>query len=280
MKRRFYYGNFPLKNDGQLEIFFIGVGAAAAEKHNQTNFLIVKGDTHILVDLGSTGQRALRETAGLGLSDIEVILPTHSHADHVGGIENLALNNRYVGRRFQQKPKLKMIIGEEYQRMIWDYTLRGGLEYNEENDAGQKLYLVDYFDIVRPKWKTHQPRETFEVDYGGIHLEIFRTKHIPDTSSNWETSFLSYGLFVDDRIFLSGDTRFDQELIEMYAHAEYFFHDVQFFPDAVHAPLADLRTLPSEIKARMGLIHYADNFYQQDISGFAGWAGQGVGYLF
>ena len=41
-----------LKNDGKLEVFFIGVGSAFALKHNQTNFLIIKGDKHILVDFG------------------------------------------------------------------------------------------------------------------------------------------------------------------------------------------------------------------------------------
>ena len=46
-----------LKNDGQLELFFIGVGSAFALKNNQTNFLIIKGDKHIMVDFGMTGRR-------------------------------------------------------------------------------------------------------------------------------------------------------------------------------------------------------------------------------
>lgn len=123
---------FSLTNDGHLEIFFIGVGSAFAQNLNQTNFLIIKGDKHIMVDFGMTGPQALKQTAGLDAVEIECILPTHSHADHVDGIECLVLLNRYVGQRFQGKPMLKMIIPEEYQRILWDRTLRGGLEYNED----------------------------------------------------------------------------------------------------------------------------------------------------
>jgi len=271
-----------LTNDGRLEIVFIGVGSAFALEHNQTNFLIIKGGQHIMVDFGMTGPKALAQVAGLKVTDLQYILPTHSHADHVGGIECLGLTNRYVGMKFLSQPKLWMIIPEEYQRILWDYTLRGGLEYNEEErDTKRKLSFSDFFRVIRPTWKTNQPREIFEAEVGGIHLEIFRTKHIPEQSEDWEASFVSFGLFIDGRVFISGDTKFDRDLIDMYApRSEIMFHDVQFFPGAVHAPLTDLRTLPEEIKSKMLLMHYADNWQGQDISGFAGWAQQGVRYIF
>ena len=268
-----------LTNDEKLEIFFIGVGSAFATTLHQTNFLLIKGGTHIMVDFGMTGPAALLETAGLLPEHISAILPTHSHADHAGGIECLGLKNRYISRRLGQ-PKIKMIIGEEYQRILWDYTLRGGLQFNETAD-GRPLDFGDYFDVVRPVWKTFQPREIFELQFGDIHLEIFRTNHYPQQSHDWQTAFVSFGLFVDNRIFISGDTQFDRQLIALYAEqSEAMFHDVQFFPGAVHAPLADLKTLPSDIKAKMHLMHYADNWPAQDISDFAGWAKQGVRYIF
>ncbi len=274
----------PLKlsNDGELEIFFIGAGSAFALRNFQSNFLLIKGETHILVDFGMTGPTALEKTAGLRPVDIRVILPTHSHADHVGGIECLGLMNRYVGQRFLKHPKTRMIITPEYQRILWDQTLRGGMEWNEVGSNNtQKLSFGDFFDITAPRWKSQQPREIFEVEFGGIRLEIFRTKHIPEQSENWEASFVSYGLFVDDKIFFSGDSKFDLELIVLYANrSEMMFHDVQFFPGAVHAPLADLHTLSADIKHKMFLYHYADNWQEQNIVGFAGFANQGVRYIF
>jgi len=271
-----------LKNDGRLELFFLGVGSAFAASNNQTNFLVIKGDTHVMVDFGMTGPQALRQVAGLEPTDIEVLLPTHSHADHVGGIECLALMNRYVGMRFMKKPKLEMIVSEDYQRVLWEETLKGGLEWNEKgvNDA-QKLQFSDFFDVVRPIWKQWAPREIFELQIGDLKLELFRTSHIPEQSSGWEAHFISYGLFIDDHVFVSGDTKFDRSLIDLYApRSEAMFHDVQFYPGAVHAYIDDLRTLSADIKSRMYLLHYADDWEKEDVQGFAGWTQQGIRYIF
>ena len=61
---------FVPKNDGSLWIIFIGVGSAFAATKNQTNFLIIKGDKHIMVDFGMTGPTALQSTLGLKPTDI------------------------------------------------------------------------------------------------------------------------------------------------------------------------------------------------------------------
>jgi len=271
-----------LKNDGRLELFFIGVGSAFATKNNQTNLLIIKGDQHVMVDFGRTAPEAFKNTTGLSPYEIEYVLPTHSHGDHIGGIEQLAQMNKYVGIPFMKKPKLKMILSLEYQRVLWENSLRGGLEYNEELANGRVMNFTDYFDVVRPTWKCQSPREVFEVDIGGLHLELFRTNHIPEQSTTWAGSFISYGLFIDNKVLFSGDTKFDADLLWSYAErAQTIFHDVQFFPGAVHAPLAELREkmLP-HWKQKTYLVHYADNFDQQDIADFGGWAKQGEVYQF
>ena len=271
-----------LTNDGTLEAFWIGTGSAFALRHFQTNLLLIKGKTHIMVDFGSCAQLALNATAGLGILDIEVFLPTHSHADHIGGLECAMLKNRYEGIPFFKRPKLTAIITEQYQEILWDRSLRGGCEENERPEEGNRfLTFTDFFNVVRPVWKANTPREIHEVNFGGIHLELFRTKHIPSKANGWQQSFYSLGLFLDGRVFISMDTRFDRELIEHYEErSEVMFHDVQFFPDAVHAPLADLRTLPSHVKEKMHLMHYSDDWEKQDIRGFAGWTQQGVRYVF
>jgi ribonuclease BN (tRNA processing enzyme) len=270
-----------LTNDGALELFFIGVGSGLADEHFYTNLLLIKGDTHIMVDFGEGASHALRETSGLTKFAIETVLPTHSHDDHVGGIGTLAVANRYVSTAIMGKPKLKMIIGEEFQRELWTHTLQGSLEHNEVDPDGARLQFSDYFEVVRPEWARWRPRETWIVDYGGIHLEMFRTIHIPEQSRSVEAHYISYGLFIDDHVFYSGDTKFDPDLIGIYgARSEAMFHDVQFFDKGVHAPLESLRTLPADVRSRMHLVHYADSYREQDISGFAGWTKQAHRYIF
>lgn len=277
-------GKLSLKTDGELKVFFIGVGSAFAIKNNQTNVLLIQGDKHVMVDFGMTGPRALLETAGLKTTDIDTYLITHSHADHIGGLECAALTNRYVGQKFLGKQKTKMIINETYQEILWDRSLRGGMEWNEEEQTNHKrLCFADFFDVIRPKWVTNQPREIYSVDYGDMHIELFRTKHVPDSALGWYDSFTSFGLYVNNKVFISMDTRFDPDLLDLYIDkSEVMFHDVQFFPGAVHAPLSDLKSYfeNKPMKKNVYLKHYSDDFEKQDISGFAGWTKQGVSYVF
>ncbi len=270
-----------LTNNGELEIVFIGVGSAFSRILHNTNFLIIKGDNHVLVDFGTTGPDALPTITGLGLGDIGVILPTHSHCDHIGGIEQLALWNRYVAMPFSGKPNLSMIISEDYQEILWNMSLRGGMEWNETNQEGKTLTFTDYFTILRPKITAHQPRLRMDVTVGDIHIEIFGTNHIPEQATNAGNAFITYGVLIDGKIFYSGDTKFDRSLLDMYHPlAEWMFHDTSFIPNPVHASLDELRTLPEEIKKKMFLVHYSDVWQNQNVEEFAGLAQQGVRYIF
>lgn len=273
----------PLKlhNNGDLEIAFLGSGTAFGKELYNTNFIIIKGNTHLLVDFGMTGPIALRNSLGLDISEIENVLITHSHADHIGGLEFLALYNRYVVQKDKNKPRLKIIISENYQKILWDMSLRGGLEWNETGTEGQMLSFTDYFEPVRPRLITNNPRLTMELDFQGLHIELFSTNHIPENVSNPEKAFTSYGLLVDNRIFISGDTKFDSELLDAYKdRTDFFFHDCSFFPNPVHASINQLRELPDSLKRRMFLMHYGDKYQNHDISGFAGLARQSYRYIF
>lgn len=273
------------KNNMETKIKCLGTGSAFSQTMNQTSFLI---NDCILVDFGMTGPKSLKE-AGVSYSQIQCVIPTHSHADHVGGLECLALYFRYV-KNPRNSPAINSIIDnpipilitQEYQRELWDKTLRGGLEYNEEID-GKKLSFSNYFQPITPTWKSSQPREVHEADVNWMspngwrttHFELFRTKHVPDQKPNWESSYLSYGLFVDNSILITGDTRLDTDLIDMYGDkAQVIFHDCQFFPETVHAFIGDLRKYPKRITEKMYLIHYGDNYESQDVTQFAGLAQQ------
>ncbi len=270
-----------LKNEGKLEIMFIGTGTAFGKDLFNNNFIIVKGDTHLMVDLGMTGPIALKSVAGLDVSDIENVFITHSHADHIGGIEYLALFHRYVTNRLSDKNKLKMIISEEYQEILWNLSLRGGMEWNETSSSGEKLVFEDYFEPIRPKVVSNSPRTTLEIDFEGIHLEIFGTNHIPENAKTQQQAFTTYGLFIDNRLMISGDTKFDTKLIKKYSDkSEIIFHDASFFPNPVHASVQELKTLNSEVKKKIYLMHYGDDWKNYDASDFGGLVKQGYRYIF
>jgi len=269
-----------LVNDGELELFFIGTGSAFTKRQYQTNLLIIKGKDHLLIDCGTKCPQALSEL-GLPVTEIRNFLITHSHADHIGGLEEVSLMGRYFTK---QKPN--MVITETYQHILWDMSMRGGCEYNEE-DAGDVLHFKDFWDIIRPQWLPDYNRETYGVKVGDLDIKIMRTKHIPDSSYDWQSSFWSCGLIIDDRIFFTSDTRYDYDLVDHYEskfNFEAIFHDCQFFTGGVHASIDELNNFPPETKRKMYLTHYGDNWEENEEKvssyGFAGLARQYLFYTF
>ncbi|HPI22348.1 MAG TPA: MBL fold metallo-hydrolase [Spirochaetota bacterium] len=269
-----------LTNDGALELFFIGAGSAFTKRQYQTNLLIVKGEDHLLVDCGTKCNQALFEL-GVPISSIRNFLITHSHADHIGGLEEVSLIGRYVSKK-----KPVMIINETYQYILWDMSLRGGCAYNEE-EARDMLGFSDFWDVVRPQWMPDYTRETFSATIGAIDIKMMRTKHIPDSSSDWQSSFWSCGVIIDDRVMFTSDTRYDEDLVLSYDkrfNFEAIFHDCQFYTGGVHASLEELKNLPADVKKKMYLSHYNDNWEEFEGTvreyGFADLAKQHVYYAF
>ncbi len=264
----------PLANDGDLSIFFVGVGSAFSKRHYQTNIIIIKGDDHVMIDCGTKAPQALYEL-GVSVSDIRTWLITHSHADHIGGLEEVMLIGRYVTRK---KPAI--VINPTYQNLLWDMSLRGGSAYNEEH-GGNILTFGDMWEIIRPKWLSAYPRETHEADVGSINLKLFRTMHIPEQPESWQSSFWSCGLIIDNKVMFTSDTRYDPELIHSFSSMfdfEVIFHDCQFFSGGVHAGIDEINQLPADIKKKMILMHYGDN-WEDNMNkvksyGFAGLAKQ------
>lgn len=280
MKVRRVSKGLKLTNDGQLSLFSLGVGSAFTRKHYQNNYVLIKNDKHLLIDCGTRTPDALFKL-GLSTTDIKHVFITHSHADHTGGLEEIMLMARYVVRK---KPNI--IITKRYQELLWNDTLKGGAAWNESSSTGYMTF-EDYWLPRRPMVYSGLNREAWEIDYEGFHLIIFRTMHYPHNAQNWEDSAFSTGLIIDKRVLFSADTRFDAELVNDITSKfdiEVIFHDVQFNPGGIHAYLNDLKTLPDDIRARMLLMHYTDNYkqFKDEVaeSGFMGFVKQNYYYDF
>ena len=266
-----------LTSNGDLRLYFVGCGSAFAKTLNQNNLLVVKGDDHLLVDCGTRCSQALHE-AGLPISQVQNFLITHSHADHIGGLEEVQLFGRYVLRR-----KPTMVITRAYEKVLWEQSLRGGSELSEN----RALAFGDLWDINRPRKLTGYPRETFEADIGGINVKMPRTMHFPDSATSWRHSAWSCAVIIDDRILFTSDTRFDPELLTSFDarfNFEIIFHDCQMFTGGVHTSIDELCSLPLHLRERIVLMHYGDNWrdFQKQArdAGFHSWAKEARWYCF
>jgi ribonuclease BN (tRNA processing enzyme) len=271
----------PLTNDGSLQLFFVGAGNAFSKKFYQTNLLVIKGDTHLLIDCGTRTPEALAYL-GLPVTKIDNFLITHSHADHIGGLEEVMLMNRYAESR--RKPAI--VLSKAYQRELWSMSLRGGCAFNERH-GGHNLAFEDFWTPVHPKRIRDADRQLASAQIGSLKLTIFRTKHIPDNAPDWSQSAPSHGVIIDDRVLFTSDTRYDPQMVQdldaVYKF-ETIFHDGQLFTGGVHASMDELDALPAEIKAKMYLMHYQDSVDAQKTKalalGFAGFAEQWRHYAF
>lgn len=279
MKTTDFKDSINLTNDGTLQFFFVGTGSAFNKTDFQNNLLVIKGQDHILIDCGTLCPFALT-TYNTPLSKIHAILPTHSHADHIGGLEEMALSGRYIANR-----KPLMVITDEYKKILWENSLKGGCAYGETSRDGTFFTLEDYFELISPVQIKNSPRPVYETNLGSLNLKLFRTVHVPCPSKDWNQIFYSVGVLVDDRIFFSGDTMFDRQLLEELESSykiECIFHDCQFYGGGVHASYNELKTLPQNIKSKIILCHYGENYknYSPEKDGFAGFAKRGVYYNF
>jgi len=278
-----------LSTDGRLRVVFIGVGSAFAKRRRQSNILLIQGDHHVLVDCGTQGPLALNDV-GLTVREVNCYLPTHSHADHIGGFEEIMLMNRYGAP--PQRPKL--IILRDYQDLLWSKSLSGGAEYCEANQ-GRSLQITDFFDILRPNPIEAYGRKCWVIQHGPMELVLMRTRHFPDSALNVDESQWCSGILINQRVWISGDTMFDWEYPERFSReAEVMFHDCQLFQGGVHASYQELMTLPREIRNKMYLYHFGDNWDRPETwvhntdkftgnpveDGFLGWAEQQAAYDF
>ena len=210
-----------LETSGNLRIVFLGVGSAFTKRKRQSNFLIIQGDYHVMVDCGTLGSLAL-DDIGLSVTKVQYYIPTHSHADHIGGFEEIALVNRYITNSLS---KPKMIIVEEYQDLLWTKSLSGGIEFCETKE-GKPLQLTDFFDILRPKEIEILGRKTWLYQHGPIDLVFMRTRHIPDSTTSIDEAQWCSGILVNNRVWVSGDTMFDRNYPTSFSEiSEVMFHD-------------------------------------------------------
>jgi ribonuclease BN (tRNA processing enzyme) len=272
--------SLPLANSGELALFPVGSGSAFSKKLYQNNFLVVKGNDHFMIDCGTRTPEALSKL-GRPVTEIDNWLITHSHADHIGGLEEVMLMGRYFAGK-----KPTVVITAEYERQLWNASLKGGSGPSESN-GGVELQFGDFWNVQRPQWLTGYPRETCHTMIGAIDVKTVRTRHFPQQARDWTESAYSIGLILDDRIFFTGDTQFDPELLTSYDdifHFEYIFHDVQFHTGGIHTSLDELSTLPDSLRSRIVLMHYSDDFesYRQRVrkEGFVGFAREGAFHTF
>ncbi|MBF0286427.1 MAG: MBL fold metallo-hydrolase [SAR324 cluster bacterium] len=251
-----------------IKITFLGVGSAFTRKNSTSSILIESGNIKMLVDCGVPVLQSIAEY-GITLDQITHVFVTHLHADHIGGMEQIALQSR-----FTHQHRIKLLTTDTLLERLWECSLKGGLEFVEltpNDETPQKL--ADYFECIPIQANCWFPVEE------GEPLQLYA--RINDHVLNLET----YGLEISENptereksILFTSDTRLDKDLLaRCVTTCKYLLHDCQLFNSGednkfgVHTSYQELLQLPQNIREHLWLYHFGDTpLPDAKADGFAG----------
>ncbi|MCA9668075.1 MAG: ribonuclease Z [Myxococcales bacterium] len=230
--------------DSPFQVIVLGVGDAFSARYSPTSLLLrAEGDT-LAIDCPDMYRAVLRRASRAGdlsldVADVDRVLITHLHGDHVGGLEGLAFYKRFV-----ENKRLALYCPPEVRRDIWTRRLAVAMDTLYDGERYREMSFEDYFDCTVLDWDA-------EHTVGAFTLALRRTvHHIPTAALFVRAAGRALGY--------SCDTAFDRELVDWLARADLVIHETNF--GAAHTPYEKLAALPAELRERMRLVHYSDLF--------------------
>lgn len=253
-----------------MKFTYLGTGSAFSVQNWQSNMFVEINGRRLLVDAGGYLPLMLH-AQGLSSLDFHAVYLSHKHADHIGGVESLALSTKFNPKFVDEsgkKRKLQLYLGYDMADDLWTHALEAGCATIE----GEVNTLSTYFDV-------HECPKNGSFTFEGVDFQLIQVLHYVNNAAFAP----SYGLFwkaPDGRkVFHTTDTQFaPHSIFAFYRQADLILHDCETtqFQSGVHAHYKQLLTLPPEVRARMILHHYADGEKPDCVQdGFLGWATPG-----
>jgi ribonuclease BN (tRNA processing enzyme) len=223
-----------------MQLRFIGCGDALGSGGRSNTCFHVTGDNvNFLIDCGASSLPALR---GLGIARdaIDLILITHFHGDHFGGLPFLLLD-----AQFTRRTRPLVIAGPEGI----ETRLMQVMEALFENSSKTK----QRFDLRVVALKPGETRA-----FGAVTVTPFPVVHGESGGP-----FLAYRIETEGRIIAySADTEWTETLIPAARNADLFIAEAYYFDKIVknHLSLKTLETYLPEINPkRLVLTHMSDD---------------------
>ncbi len=244
----------PAPTAPRIELHLLGIGGAFDADRGVANTgallqLHTAERTHrLLIDCGYTCGLQLH-ALGLGYEDIDAVLITHAHGDHIGGLETLGYKSLFLHRR-----ACPLYAPQEVLDDIWATLAPKMGRLQVGLDTSQEATMRTYFD----------PRPVDgPLSFAGGQLTLcFRpVRHVHGMPA--------YGLTLQPQgdnaplIRWSGDCVFDPgswifEGLDPQ-RGDLVFHDCLIYPyyeATVHTHLESLQTLPEATRRALVLIHH------------------------
>lgn len=229
---------------GPLSVIALGVGDTFSDHRTPTAFLLRCEGVSLAIDCPDGYRGALRrasERSGipLDLADVDHLLITHVHGDHMNGLEGVAFYRRFIeGRR------VRLLTSPELRKSLWHKRLEVTMGTLWDGTQHRTLAFEDYFDHTPLPWDR-------PLTVGPFTIRTRRTiHHVPTTALLIEAGGRTLGY--------SADTAFDPGLIDFLSRADVILHETNHGP--AHTPYPALLGVGEAVRERMRLVHYPDDF--------------------
>jgi ribonuclease BN (tRNA processing enzyme) len=223
-----------------MQLRFVGCGdALGSGGRSNTCFHVTGAHVNFLIDCGASSLPALKRL-NIARDDIDLILITHFHGDHFGGLPFLLLD-----AQFTRRTRPLTIAGPEGI----ETRLTQVMEALFENSSRTK----QRFDLSVVALKPAQART-----FGAVTVTPFPVVHGESGGP-----FLAYRVEAEGRIIAySADTEWTETLIPAARHADLFIAEAYYYDKVVknHLSLTTLEAHLPEINAkRLVLTHMSDD---------------------
>ncbi|WP_342481734.1 MBL fold metallo-hydrolase [Paenibacillus sp. FSL L8-0340] len=220
-----------------IQLQMIGTGDAFSNNYHNNNGLLLDGNFSLLIDCGATAPLAMHQL-GRSFREVNATLITHIHNDHVGGLEELAIELMQDNNR-----KMQLLLPETLLKPLWDHIRKSARSKEARADSLEEMFNVT----------TLRPGESYTLS-PEITLQLIRTPHIRGRDS--------YSLLLNNDIFYSADMTFQPELLIKLVRkhgVRKIFHDCELSGSGqVHTTLRELMSLPDDVRKLIYLMHYSD----------------------
>lgn len=265
---------------------WLGTGSAFNATDGNTASLLEVGPHKILLDCGFTVPYQLKKW-GI-LNDVTHVFLSHTHSDHIGGLELLAQWRYFVAQR-QGIPVPKLIVPTDLLERLRLLEQLGLGEIQDEFGRPLKATLETYFDLCSEHNRQHHFQDGTET----VTVRYEKANHVPGDFPSYGFEILLGESYRLHRLaLLTADTRDAHSLqrgMPLSGIGDRYsivFHDCQLFESAhggagdVHPSLAKLaREIPEEDRGSTWLVHYGENWREHEDmvkhAGFAGFARPG-----
>jgi ribonuclease BN (tRNA processing enzyme) len=223
-----------------MQLQFVGCGDAFGSGGRQNTCFHVTGErVNFLIDCGATSLPALKRL-GIARDEIDLILITHFHCDHFGGLPFLLLD-----AQFTRRSRPLVIAGPQGIETRLAQVMEALFEHSSKTRQKFELSVV----ALKP-----EERRSF----GAVDVTPFSVVHGESGGP-----FLAYRVEAEGRVIAySADTEWTETLIPLGHDADLFIAEAYYYDRVVknHLSLTTLEAHLHEIKPkRLVLTHMSDD---------------------